>query len=263
MQQQPIVAADVLEALLLALGTADTAVIGQAEADLRRALTKPAFIGDLLDRLQRSPNAQVRQLAAVLMRRKVGGHWSKLPPPVQAQLKASLLTHLAAEPERLVRRATAGVAAVVAKHTLPKGEWAELLAFVTACAADAADAGKRELAMVLLQSLLESEVVVECAARAIHRNSYRNSFGARGRARTAPRASILPRLLSSAGRCARTTPRFSSSSSPPSPSIGGTSGRSNNTSASSESVDAHDPTAASAARATGPRCSARAVRRSC
>ena len=166
MQQQPIVAADVLEALLLALGTADTAVIGQAEADLRRALTKPAFIGDLLDRLQRSPNAQVRQLAAVLMRRKVGGHWSKLPPPVQAQLKASLLTHLAAEPERLVRRATAGVAAVVAKHTLPKGEWAELLAFVTACAADAADAGKRELAMVLLQSLLESEVVVECAPRA-------------------------------------------------------------------------------------------------
>ena len=136
MQQQPIVAADVLEALLLALGTADTAVIGQAEADLRRALTKPAFIGDLLDRLQRSPNAQVRQLAAVLMRRKVGGHWSKLPPPVQAQLKASLLTHLAAEPERLVRRATAGVAAVVAKHTLPKGEWAELLAFVTACAAE-------------------------------------------------------------------------------------------------------------------------------
>ena len=176
MQQQPIVAADVLEALLLALGTADTAVIGQAEADLRRALTKPAFIGDLLDRLQRSPNAQVRQLAAVLMRRKVGGHWSKLPPPVQAQLKASLLTHLAAEPERLVRRATAGVAAVVAKHTLPKGEWAELLAFVTACAADAADAGKRELAMVLLQSLLESEVVVECAAHAIHRNSRRNSI---------------------------------------------------------------------------------------
>ena len=181
MQQQPIVAADVLEALLLALGTADTAVIGQAEADLRRALTKPAFIGDLLDRLQRSPNAQVRQLAAVLMRRKVGGHWSKLPPPVQAQLKASLLTHLAAEPERLVRRATAGVAAVVAKHTLPKGEWAELLAFVTACAADAADAGKRELAMVLLQSLLESEVVVECAAHAICRNSHRTSFGARSR----------------------------------------------------------------------------------
>ena len=62
----------------------------QAEADLRRALTKPAFIGDLLDRLQRSPNAQVRQLAAVLMRRKVGGHWSKLPPPVQAHATGPL-----------------------------------------------------------------------------------------------------------------------------------------------------------------------------
>ena len=46
----------------------------------------------------------------------------------------SLLAHIVAEPERLVRRSAAAVACVVAKHTLPHGQWNELLSFMMTCA---------------------------------------------------------------------------------------------------------------------------------
>ena len=66
----------------------------EAEATLNRAMQTPAFICDLAERLRHSASPQVRQLAAVLMRRRIGSHWRKLDPTTQQQLKAALLARI-------------------------------------------------------------------------------------------------------------------------------------------------------------------------
>lgn len=138
--------------------------IREAEEALRKALTKPAVICDLFARLQVSPHTQIRQLAAVLMRRRIGAHWTKLEKPVRQQLQVAVLGRLAHEPERLVRRSMSSVVSVVARHALPKGEWPELFGFLLQCSQSGL-AEHRELSMLLLASLMESETVVDTALR--------------------------------------------------------------------------------------------------
>ena len=156
-----LIGAPDLEALLGQLLVNDSQQIRDAEAALKRPLAEPAFQCDLLHRLRDSANVQVRQLAAVLMRRRVGAHWSKFQPGVQNQFKACLLHQLELEHEKSVRRCTADVVCVIAKHALPKGEWQELYGYVVQCAQDARSQ-QREVAMQLLASLLECEEVFEC-----------------------------------------------------------------------------------------------------
>ena len=64
------------------------------------------------------------------------------------------------EPEHAVRRSLTSVASVIGRHALPKGTWPELFAFLNTSSASGVEA-HRELAMMLLASLLESDVVVE------------------------------------------------------------------------------------------------------
>ena len=133
----------------------------EAEATLNRAMKAPAFICELSERLRHSQSPQVRQLASVLMRRRIGSHWAKLDAATQHALKANLLESVTAEPVHLVRVGVANVVAVIAKHTLPRGEWNELFAGLFQCSRSAAE-DQREVAMLLLTSLLEAEEVVEC-----------------------------------------------------------------------------------------------------
>ena len=105
---------------------------------------------------------QVRQLAAVLLRRRVGGLWGKAAvAALQSPIKAALLHQLEHEAAAPVRRNIASVVCVVAKRALPAREWPELYGFLQTCMGSAAPA-QRAVAMELLASLLESEEVVEC-----------------------------------------------------------------------------------------------------
>lgn len=149
-----------LEAVLFQLLQQNTAQVRQAEATLKTAFKNPAFICDLFQQLQVATNVSVRQMAAVLVRRRIVSQWAKIDETVQTQLQAVLIERLSNETESIVRRSLASVASVIARHALPNGKWPELFAFLNQCASSAAEA-HRELAMVLLASLLESEVVVE------------------------------------------------------------------------------------------------------
>lgn len=149
-----------LEALLGQLLTPGTEAIRGSEAALSRALSQPQFVVDLCAQLQGSSLAQVRQLAAVLVRRRINAHWPKLDVAVRTQLQAMLIAQLPVEPERPVRRSMTSVVGVIARYALPRGEWPELLGFLSQCA-QSATAEHRELAMVLLSALLESTEVVE------------------------------------------------------------------------------------------------------
>ena len=54
-----------------------------------------------------------------------------------------------------MRRAVADVVSVVAKHTVPLGEWPGLLDFLSQCSA-APEAAHREVALVLFAALTET-----------------------------------------------------------------------------------------------------------
>ena len=61
----------VLERLLMQLGVSDTATIQAAEAALKPVLKKAASLPALLTQLQGSQNVQVRQMAAILIKKKL------------------------------------------------------------------------------------------------------------------------------------------------------------------------------------------------
>lgn len=56
-----------------------------AEEALRALSAQPQVVPDLLQRIQSSQDAQVRQLAAVLLRKRVSRHWAQLSPEVRTQ----------------------------------------------------------------------------------------------------------------------------------------------------------------------------------
>ena len=153
-----------LSQLLAHLLNPNTDAIRQVEATLRTALVQPAFVCDLFEILQHSPAPELRQLAAVLVRRRIGANWTKLDASVRVGLQAVLLNRLTVEPERVVRRQMTSVVSVVARHALPNGTWPELFGFLFECTRSSA-AEHRELSMLLLASLLESEDVVESSLR--------------------------------------------------------------------------------------------------
>lgn len=63
-------------------GATTMALCLQAEQALRSASKQPAVVPELLHRLYSSPDPDVRQLAAVLLRKRIASHWHSLSSQV-------------------------------------------------------------------------------------------------------------------------------------------------------------------------------------
>lgn len=148
-----------LPEILRALLSAENESRGVAEATLK-ALVRDArgqCIAALLRHARGDADASVRQLAAVVLKRKVLAHWSTLPPAHQEEFKNALLEGVVREPVPAVRRAIADVVSKVAKATVPMGAWSALPEFLAQCA-QSPEEGHREVAFVLFASLTETIV---------------------------------------------------------------------------------------------------------
>ncbi|KAG2492093.1 hypothetical protein HYH03_009587 [Edaphochlamys debaryana] len=143
-----------LDSLLTACLSNNTEAIKAAEAALKRLTTSPTLMPDLLARAAGHPSPEVRQLSAVLLRKTVTKHWTKLADVDRAHMQAALLERLGAEPSHPVRRSLAQLVGVVARHDVPRGAWPTLLPWLGQ-AAGSAEAGHREVALGLLASLAE------------------------------------------------------------------------------------------------------------
>ncbi|EFJ45451.1 hypothetical protein VOLCADRAFT_94324 [Volvox carteri f. nagariensis] len=128
--------------------------IKAAEAALKRMTVSPTLLPELLARATGSPSAEVRQLSAVLLRKAVTKHWTKLSDPDRAHMQTVLLDRLVSEPYHPVRRSLGHLVGVVARYSVPRGEWPGLLEFLGRCSGSG-DAGHREVALTLLGSLAE------------------------------------------------------------------------------------------------------------
>uniref|UniRef100_A0A0D3FGH5 Importin N-terminal domain-containing protein n=1 Tax=Oryza barthii TaxID=65489 RepID=A0A0D3FGH5_9ORYZ len=144
-----------LELLLIQFLMPDNDARRQAEEQIRRLARDPQVVPALVHHLRTAKTPNVRQLAAVLLRKKITSHWPKLPPHAKASLKQALIDSITIDHSHLVRRASANVVSIIAKYAVPAGEWPELLPFIFQCSQSPQE-DHREVALILFSSLTET-----------------------------------------------------------------------------------------------------------
>ncbi|TYJ99765.1 importin-4 isoform X1 [Cucumis melo var. makuwa] len=144
-----------LELLLIQFLMPDNDARRQAEEQIKRLAKDPQVVPALIQHLRTAKTPNVRQLAAVLLRKKITGHWAKLSPELKLLVKQSLIESITMEHSPPVRRASANVVSIVAKYAVPAGDWPDLLPFLFQCSQSAQE-DHREVALILLSSLTET-----------------------------------------------------------------------------------------------------------
>ncbi|GAA0166650.1 transporter [Lithospermum erythrorhizon] len=144
-----------LELLLIQFLMPDNDARRQAEDQIKRLAKDPKVIPALVEHLRTAKTPNVRQLAAVLLRKKITGHWAKLPPNDKQLVKQSLIDSITVEHSPPVRRASANVVSIIAKYAVPSGEWPDLLPFLFQCSQSTQEE-HREVALILFSSLTET-----------------------------------------------------------------------------------------------------------
>ncbi|KAJ0038431.1 hypothetical protein Pint_22615 [Pistacia integerrima] len=144
-----------LELLLIQFLMPDNDARRQAEEQIKRLAKDPQVVPALIQHLRTAKTPNVRQLAAVLLRKKITGHWAKLSPQLKHLVKQSLIESITIEHSPPVRRASANVVSIIAKYAVPVGEWPELLPFLFQCSQSAQE-DHREVALILFSSLTET-----------------------------------------------------------------------------------------------------------
>ncbi|TXG56874.1 hypothetical protein EZV62_018187 [Acer yangbiense] len=144
-----------LELLLIQFLMPDNDARRQAEEQIKRLSKDPQVVPALIQHLRTAKTPNVRQLAAVLLRKKITGHWAKLSPQLKHLVKQSLIESITMEHSPPVRRASANVVSIIAKYAVPAGEWPDLLPFLFQCSQSAQEE-HREVALILFSSLTET-----------------------------------------------------------------------------------------------------------
>ncbi|KAJ6429420.1 hypothetical protein OIU84_020947 [Salix udensis] len=144
-----------LELLLIQFLMPDNDARRQAEEQIKRLAKDPQVVPALAQHLRTAKTPNVRQLAAVLLRKKITGHWAKLSPQLKNLVKQSLIESITIEHSPPVRRASANVVSIIAKYAVPAGEWPDLLPFLFQCSQSAQE-DHREVALILFSSMTET-----------------------------------------------------------------------------------------------------------
>ncbi|XP_071959189.1 importin-4-like [Antedon mediterranea] len=139
--------------------TPDNSIIQQATQDLRLLFKHKALVMALATVISASSEIQIRQFAAVLMRRKITKQWKNLPSEFQASLKTAIFRMMEEEPEHIVRVALAQVCAAIAKRELPYNRWEQFYQHLNVCL-KSGNVKVREIGTIVLSSVSVS--AAEC-----------------------------------------------------------------------------------------------------
>ncbi|XP_061445058.1 importin-4 isoform X2 [Rhineura floridana] len=146
-------ATEALEKILSDLLQPDNAVIQQATAQLKETLKEPSALSQLCCVMSGSQNPQIRQFAAVLVRRRLTKHWRKISAPDQDMLKRLVLTTLQQETDHKVSLGLAQLAAVILKNEKLE-RWPQMLKLIQQ-GARSQDPSQCEVGLLLLHCALE------------------------------------------------------------------------------------------------------------
>ncbi|KAK9466553.1 armadillo-type protein [Lipomyces arxii] len=144
-----------LTELLTQVTAPNSAVIKAASEKLQTEVySHPQSVPAMIEITQRNPTDQIRQLAAVEVRKLVLQHWDILDESLKAQIRSSLLQSVHREPNAMVRHAISRVISEIAKIDLPNQVWSDLPAYLLK-ASTSATATDREIGIYILYSLLD------------------------------------------------------------------------------------------------------------
>ncbi|GAB6020766.1 hypothetical protein CHUAL_003425 [Chamberlinius hualienensis] len=140
-----------LEAIISKLLLPDTDTVTQATKELKNIFKNQEIYAALCNLFCSSGNTQIRQYAAVLLRRKISKkhYWNKLNADIKNGIKSSVLKSLGVEIDKSVRNAVGQLAGCIAKYELPRNAWPELLQHLKNAIASANNAD-RELGLYVL-----------------------------------------------------------------------------------------------------------------
>ncbi|XP_053677381.1 importin-4-like [Anopheles nili] len=123
-----------MEQIIKNLLVADNDLIRQASEDLKAALGKPETVPQLCEICVSNNDAQVRQYAAMLLKKHLGKlrTWREVPVETQDIIKKGMLEAIGNESEKSVRNAITGFVAVLVRHEAEKqdGWMSEVLKFM-------------------------------------------------------------------------------------------------------------------------------------
>lgn len=86
-----------LELLLIQFLMPDNDARRQAEDQIKRLAKDPQVVPALVQHLRTAKTPNVRQLAAVLLRKRITGHWAKLSSQTKQEVKQSLIESITVE----------------------------------------------------------------------------------------------------------------------------------------------------------------------
>ncbi|KAF9922332.1 hypothetical protein BGZ65_009677, partial [Modicella reniformis] len=104
--------------------------------------------------VESSPQKEVRQLAAVELRKQVGIWWPKLEEDVRKVVKEKLLGMIVKEQDSLPRHSTARVIATIGRIEIPSSSWPELINFLFQCCSSTTP-GHREVGVYVIYAIFE------------------------------------------------------------------------------------------------------------
>jgi hypothetical protein len=144
---------DQMAACLHALTQPNTDTIRQAELQLKPVLKNPANMPVLWRIITGNYDIAVRHVAAIVLRKRLPGHYSQWDPAGREQWQRQVLQALATETVRPVRAGLLGVAAAIAQHhtTAPP----QILQFLAAAVNDPSP-DARELCFLLLLEMTDT-----------------------------------------------------------------------------------------------------------
>ena len=146
-----------MEAILSKLVTPNNEVIQQGTAELKEAFKQPSAIPELCTVLTSSSTPQIRQYAALLLRKKLGKGktWRNIGQADKETLKNGCMESLMKETDKTVQHSIIQLMGVLAKHDMPKNQWPSLMPFVENYF-QSDEPGRKSLAMFMASSLCES-----------------------------------------------------------------------------------------------------------
>lgn len=80
--------------------------------------------------IKNNPNLKIRQLSAVLLKRKLEDHWNKMEQNIQTSIKDFILQLFISEKNYLVLKAIANLIFKIAKQSLIHNQWTDLHEFI-------------------------------------------------------------------------------------------------------------------------------------
>ncbi|KIO24659.1 hypothetical protein M407DRAFT_8850 [Tulasnella calospora MUT 4182] len=152
-----------LHALLAqTVASSDTALLKNATATLNQQYYKdPACIPALFEIIATSPEQNIRQLAAVELRKRIaqgdGKLWRALDANIRQQVKTKIVETILAEQVAIVRHSTSRVIAAIASWDLAANAWPELMPFLQQ-ATSSPTAAHREVGIYIMYSVLETVI---------------------------------------------------------------------------------------------------------